>query len=71
MRLLVNIKKSLLMQKKIIQKKRICVSGESDDEVLIKNIYEKDEKKNVKRQIRYPKKIISKNFIYLIINIIY
>ena len=35
------------MQKKIIQKKRICVSGESDDEVLIKNIYEKDEKKYI------------------------
>ena len=44
------------MQKKNNTKKRICVSGESDDEVLIKNIYEKDEKKNVKRQIRYPKK---------------
>ena len=44
------------MQKKIIQKKRIRVSGDSDDEELIKNLYEKAEKKNVKRQIRYPKK---------------
>ena len=42
--------------KKNNTKKRIRVSGDSDDEELIKNLYEKAEKKNVKRQIRYPKK---------------
>ena len=40
----------------IVKLKRIKLKNESDDEELIKNLYEKAEKKNIKRQIRYPKK---------------
>ena len=50
-------KEIIVKLKKNKTKKRIRVSGESDDEELIKNLYEKAEKKNIKRQIRYPKKI--------------
>ena len=40
----------------IVKLKRIKLKKESDDEELIKNLYEKAEKKNVKRPLKYPKK---------------
>ena len=46
----------IYIKKSLLNLKRIKLKKESDDEELIKNLYEKAEKKNVKRQIRYPKK---------------